>query len=609
MNLKNYSKQAFCLLVLLLLVSCSKSDEPNGGKSSSDEKASIVSMNLEGETEDSRAMNFLLNADGPVLKMTEEAMKSVAVISNSAGTKKYYVEITWNKTAGQNHLYVKNLDINTDVYGTPLAMNTTENWYIAGYVGGTFDKNNKRVSFNPNGSKLQAVTVGKEILKPVPVYFPWTKLEVKEAGGRIYVNTPKTGKITFRTMGLLMRVELKNTMDYVVRIKSITYQSNALDTGAGYYDLNALPTVGTTALPAWTAAAQEPKYIFVDENGTTTLVPEMNGKSTYGKYFLVWGVPKAKMPASPVTHVLANAVRVLNGKEQNVPKMTTLYIWGSTNVPKHGTRRILHTSVVRPKLALEYFGEGYVGTNPQAANPVHITNTYDQGIGKYTHSQISAANFMNANWFVPEVLDAHGLFKYVWKYLKFENQATPGPHHDDADVRVNGQIIKGRDSYWNGNPSIYALRFQNADKLQYSAWRYTLGPTIDPAGYNAKGIRIESVYLGPHYKGSFEDTRKSSFWTLHTADYVSRFYPPVVAQDLSNGTSRYFYPMTWVKGSISPYSRICWGWGLEYTSAFNGTFMSPGAFIDETKLPNIVYWDIKTSVIPVQKAGTPWANN
>lgn len=609
MNLKNYSEQAFCLLVLLLLVSCNKSDEPNGGKSSPDE-SSIVSMNLEGESEDSRAMNFLLNADGPVLKMTEEAMKSVAVISNSTGTKKYYVEITWNKTAGQNHLYVKNLDINTDVYGTPLAMNVTENWYIAGYVGGNFDKNNKRVSFNPNGSKLQAVTVGKELLKPVPVYFPWTKLEVKEAGGRIYVNTPKTGKITFRTMGLLMRVELKNTMDYVVRIKSITYQSNALDTGAGYYDLNALPTVGTTTLPAWTATAQEPKYTFVDENGTTTLVPEMNGKSTYGKYFLVWGVPKATMPASPVTHVLANAVRVLNGVEQNVPKMTTLYIWGSTNVPKHGTRRLLHTSVVRPKLALEYFGEGYVGTNPKAANPISNATTYSYDIGTYTYQEINTSGFLNPNWFVPEVIDAQGLFMDVDLYLKFENMTPAGPHHKDLNVRINGQIASYRDTYWNGAPSIYALRFQNADKLQYSAWRYTLGPTIDPAGYNAKGIRIESVYLGPHYKGSFEETRNNSFWTLHAVDYVSRFYPPMVAKGVSDNKAYSFYSMTWVRGTIGNYSRICWGWGVTMQlNTLNGTSMTPLVIVDKYQLPNIVYWDIKTSVIPVQKAGTPWANN
>lgn len=107
-----------------------------------------------------------------------------------------------------------------------------QNNYTKTILGGTFDKASKRVKFDPNGSNLRAVTVGKEILKPVPVYFPWTKLEVKEAGGRIYVNTPKIGKIIFRTIGLLMRVELKNTMDYVVRIKSITYQSNALDTGA-----------------------------------------------------------------------------------------------------------------------------------------------------------------------------------------------------------------------------------------------------------------------------------------------------------------------------------------------------------------------------------------
>lgn len=37
--------------------------------------------------------------------------------------------------------------------------------------------------------------------------------------------------------------------------------------------------------------------------------------------------------------------------------------------------------------------------------------------------------------------------------------------------------------------------------------------------------------------------------------------------------------------------------------------MTPLVIVDKYQLPNIVYWAIKTSVIPVQKSGTPWANN
>ncbi len=152
----------------------------------------------------------------------------------------------------------------------------------------------------------------------------------------------------------------------------------------------------------------------------------------------------------------------------------------------------------------------------------------------------------------------------VGEYLKFENQATSGPHHSEQSIRVNGQAKLYRDTYWNGGPTIYALRFQNTqntDKYQYSAFRYTL----EPGGsypYNIKGIRIEAVYLGPHYKGNLEDVRKSDFWNFHKTDYVSRFYPPVVAADASGSkTQRYFYPMTWVRESSGGYNHLCWGMG------------------------------------------------
>lgn len=200
----------------------------------------------------------------------------------------------------------------------------------------------------------------------------------------------------------------------------------------------------------------------------------------------------------------------------------------------------------------------------------------------------------------------------VGEYLKFENQATPGPHHSEQSIRVNGQAKLYRDTYWNGGPTIYALRFQNTqntDKYQYSAFRYTL----EPGGsypYNIKGICIEAVYLGPHYKGNLEDVRKSDFWNFHKTDYVSRFYPPVVATDASGSkTQGYFYPMTWVRESSGGYNHLCWGWGVSKDNLLNGVLMSPVAVIGRTKLPSHYYWDIKTSVIPVQRAGTLWVNN
>lgn len=616
--MRNFDKILFVLAVFLL-GACSKEGTPivSEGPSAKASDAVPITMSLEATVDEDqfKAIAFELGSTGPSLVMSEDNVNSVVVITNRSKSKVYYSEITWTKVVGKKTLsYAGPLTDLTS--GQPIRLSSGEEWFMMGYLGGTYDKVNKRVKYDPNiGSSLRALAQGDKVDKAVPIYFPWVQFTVNTRGDVL------NKSVRFMPLGLMMRIELKNNNTYDVRYKHLYFNSHVLSTGAGYYDLSAtnLPQIpnnpateiGTSA--TWTSeATTEPKYTLLANDGTALDVTVKAG-ATYDKNFLVWAMPHSSTDARTtkrsITHLLADAVRVVNGQEQATPKMTSVYIWGSTNMPIERKRVLLKTSLLRIKQPLEYFAYNYVSTTPLSSDPIASGST---NIGTFTYDQMSSGTFLGTSgtWRVPSVEEARALFHNMGEWLRFDTQMIKtsqtsdiGPHYDTANVRVNNETASYTDVYYNGS-SIYALRFLGNGQKYYSAWRYTY-PVKNP-------VQIECIYLGTHFKGDIDDVRQASFWdNLHNKDYISRTYNPVQVYD-TGGAYRYTYPSTWVKGSLSTdlgrgittFDRVAWVWGIPAESNHDaGWIMGPEVVIDSDawESGSIVYWNIKLPVIPMEQ--------
>lgn len=519
---------ALLALALLVLGSCSKSDvEPASVQQRENAnalgQATPFSLSLEGDLDsdlpqdddEARAFAFDVKPTGPELKMTEESIPSVAVIANADKSIVYYININWSKTPGRNHLYFKDVEVSTDLFGKPVNLTANQRWYIMGYLGGEFNRATQDVVYNPNGTGLTA-SGDQPTVKNVPVAFPWAELEVKHYGQKQLALAKE--KIRFRTLGMMMRLTLKNDFSSAVRVKSIKYQTNVLTTTAGRYKLNTgnLPATTATTLPSWVSdgnSTAEPTYGLANTDGTAV---DLAAGATSTQSFLVWGMPVATKPTAPMTHVIANVSRLNGATEETYPKMSTLYVWGSTNMPKERSRRKISALVEREKMALEYFAKDYAGPNRlNVLNQATAENTSSAGIPLFSYAEASKANALRTGWRVPYYKDARGLYivDLIGDNVQFTGSTTKTL--SDIDIRVNGVEKKYTDIFRNGS-TVYALRFDGDSRKIYSAWRYNFSV--------AGGATIEAVYLGPNYKGGINDIAQASFWTLHANDIIKRSY-------------------------------------------------------------------------------------
>lgn len=612
-------------LLALLTVACTGEHTPVGERPSptpeTTAEAVPISLSLEASLDEQAlgAMSFEVESTGPKMILPEKDIKSIVAIANKDKTKVYYAEIMWKKTKGINHLSYKGkiTDLET---GTELELDPSQEWYMMGYLGGNYDKSNKRVNFNPNSSTaLKAVSVGETLEMTVPIFFSWSPLNVTAQ------RYGENKNIAFRPLGVMMRVELTNENEYDVLFKSIIFDSYVLSTSAGYYDLNASTLPNVPSSPATTSASapwvsttnQEPNYTFANNSGSALKVIVKAG-NTYPRNFLVWGMPHESTDSRKrnITHLRAHAVRLETDREieRPTPKMEQVYIWGSTQMPQNGTRRLLKASLLRVKQPLEYFSTNYVSMSPTSngtGSPIAKSDNSD--IGLFAHDQIAQVEGLinGYGWHVPTPTEADGLFHAMNKWLRFD-KSNDGPHHNDVNVKVNGSTSLYRDTYYNYNHDIYGLRFQKSprddgsrhDLAQHqpkyiSAWKY--GYT---AGQNA---RIESVYLGKHYKGDIQDILQPSFWALHTPDYISRRYITKEIKDKVGPTIRYNLAATWSNGKVGTNERVAWAWGVPNASDYNGPYMTAMITLDKNKLEagETVYHDVLMPIIAVEYPGSP----
>lgn len=538
---KQKMKKRFASIMFLglaLLGSCSRdAQEPEAIQTSQhNQNAKPISLVLEGdldgdlneqgdnlvtENEEARAFAFEVASSGSRLKMTEENIPSVAIIANEAKTRAYYISINWSKTKDTNHLYYKDQELKTDLLGQTIDLDLGNKWYITGYLGGNFNPRNRRITYDPNGTTLQATSNNAPTVKNVPVFFPWTPLEVKHYGTSYQLALSGENKIRFKTLGMLMRITLRNDFSSSIRVKNLKYQTNALTTTSGYYDLsiNNLPSTNiTNTLPSWNSDRKaEPTYTLADAQGTALRNLDIAAGATYSSSFLVWAMPNSTRPNRPVTHVMAEVSRLNAASEETLPKMSSLYVWGSTNMPRERSRRRIVARIYREKMSLEYFAKTYVGHDGfnvanQAKESAFASGT---NIPLYTYTEATKTNAFMAGWRTPRYAEARGLYLVDINNPYILDFSGNGRHTTRGNIRVNGEDQSYTDIYQMGS-TIYALRFDGNNRKLYSAWRYTFN--------RDRGVTIEAVYLGPNYKGNIDDIRQTSFWTLHANDIVRRFY-------------------------------------------------------------------------------------
>ncbi len=562
-------------LSLCFLFSCSKGGQdvlPQESEMPLSTTSVAVDLSAELAESDLRALDITLKADGPTPELGKKlTFSSVCIIKNASGNKTYYVNIPWHNEEGGRYLTtglfltktIDNgaLDITLPDPSNP--SNPDNEWYMMGFLGGSYNHSTKRVSYNPNPDKLVGVALGETQSRDIPIGFGWTKLKILPNGPRSVLITTASGKsrprpsdtpdsskgIQFQILGSMLRLSLNNeninrgtTTEekgydahnaYAVRIKHITFESNVLTTSNGYYDLRQAPAVTNSDIMAYTPASGERVYTF---EGNAQGVDIASGKS-HDKQFLIWASPLATSGSvdKPVTHLVAEAKRLDGGAEQALPAMSRLYIWGSRGKIKHGSRHAVKTYIVRPKLALEYTATSYYDLD--------LGETFPKGegnvpLGLYSYERAKAI-VPPQGWILPMVTDVNG----AWMHTRitgfdtsFEKTGTPSNFDTKGGgrmaTRINGIYSNSYTGLHTatsaGARTIYAL-LNRGDKNSSNA------PTQTPASrvqyvvvrYKAstgQDIQIDAAYLGPNYVGDNLAPCSTSFFGQHATDLVQRSY-------------------------------------------------------------------------------------
>ncbi len=553
----------FALAGLLTLSACSKQEGPLNTETNTStlvdnrEKVSLA-LNLSGEArmifdgaqDKNRGITYSINEDAKgadIAPLTAKNLYSIAVISDEQGTETHTFYLEWNKSTEDGRYYVKEIGKN-DIDGKPIAkLDLNKEWFISGVLTTSKDKidvANRKINFTPNadispvnhdGTPSNKRSIGKnQIQNDIPLYFGWTKLIVPAINeGRDAISTIKRSQtlgapsIKIRPMGTLMRIKVRNNNDYAVRVKSLRVFSSVFATKDGAIDLKGYN---------YSQKAEEIKYVPVQttEDELHDMADfDLEPRQTYDHDFLVWGAPMKPITSGgttyftgrPFSQIILNVKRLEGGVEQERPKMDALYVWGSEyNNPKQSTRLRITANITRPMGVLEYFSDGY----------------WDGTTNGHSFTTAPEAYVLKNNLELYDMTDNE--FPSEYKALSYNDGRLLAPtwtvynRADFPNAETNSAVVGGststaiifpgepnptttKDSIQQINGVLYALRFDDgkeAGKRKHlSAWRY-----------NYANATIESVYLGPSFKGVFSDLLKDSFWRNHASDIVKRTYAP-----------------------------------------------------------------------------------
>lgn len=441
--------------------------------------------------------------------LEEKPLYSLCVIKPKTGanaSNTYYVKLTWQKKKGQNYFFVKEKSI-TETTGKTIKLAKGTRWHICGIL--TYNKDNVRatnVAFDPN--KTAGTALSGTIAKDIPLYFDWQDLGVDDVGAwRFNPENTAPAKITVKPLGVMLRVSVQNNAAFKMRLKTLKLQSNGLIAGAGYVGWSGGTDTPLNKHIREAYKANNPnarEEVFTLSNNV-----DVEAGRTYDKFFLVWVFPKDLRGATTekkYTKVMVSAKRLEGTTEKTYPKMNYLYgFWSTTNNLQAGKRHHLPVTLYRPKLPLEYL-TGYVAGNGFAEGDARwfLTSEYN--------------SFSRAGYRKPTAQDVRGIIG-VYTDVKFSGSAVVTK--DMGNFRIGSKTSFAGTytaTFKNGNP-VTALRFDDGEgqgkRLYYSLSQYKKDPN--------SGV-LSALYLGPNYKGSFEETITPAFLAAHDADIIKKRY-------------------------------------------------------------------------------------
>lgn len=498
----------------------------------------VEEVEFDAESEEGRNLTYTVQPSGNnkfksrLETLDEKPIHSLCVIAPKTGAtaaNTYYVHLTWQKKKGENYFFVKEKTLQERT-GKTINFDTTKSWQVCGIL--TYNKNNllaTEVKFNPNATAGQALTPQSDkVIKDIPLYFDWVDIEVNKVGGwRINPKNTTPAKIKVKPLGVMVRVSLTNNAAFKMRVKELRVLSNGLVSGAGKlgWKPNAVGDAKTTpqthritsAYTSDTESARENTY-------SLTGNIDIEAGRTYAKSFLLWAFPKDLRPKTnpnekKYTKVMVKAVRLDGTTEKAYPKMNHLYgFWSKTNNLQPGKRHHLPVTLYRPKLPLEYMtgyvaptGNGFVEGNARW----FLTNEYEA--------------FSRAGYRKLTVEDIRGIIG-LYDDVKFS-----GSNLVDKDMEENfhigGRTLPGtyKAYYKSGNPTS-SLRFDDAPtggkRLYYSLSQYKRESTY--------GV-LSALYLGPNYKGTFDETITPKFIADHDSDIVKKRYDQAISYVVTYG--------------------------------------------------------------------------
>lgn len=461
--------------------------------------------------------------------LEQKDLYSLCVIAPTTGmtdANTYYCKLTWKKTAGKNHFSVKVENLK-DINGK--AVNLSKgSWRICGYM--TYNNANitttasaKTVKYEPNKTFTTGIGTADKVIKDIPLYFSWVNLKVETSGtGTAAVVTDAaalakhSNQIKVKPMGSLVRVSLTNKSGFKMRVKSIRVETNGFVSGTGLAGWQTGAGVKPSIVPVQDAYTSTAGTNGGKEETTYTLGNiDIDAGATYGKSFVLWVMPVdlRENGGAKYTKVFAEAVRLDGTTEKKFPEMKNLYgYWSTTNNLEKSKRYHMGVTLYRPKTALEYLSPNYVNQNRNGFGTPAFWGTRNQA------SSISISGYRQL-----AAYDAWTIFGKI----------PPATDHKSGDIKFGGQtalktasnlsykvgetITSGyTDTFKNGAQVIYALRFDDGatKRSQYTAWKYVKG---NPGSF-------QCVYLGPNFKGTFDDIANDDFWSLHRDEIVSRSY-------------------------------------------------------------------------------------
>lgn len=384
-----------------------------------------------------------------------------------------------------------------------------EEWYIVGMIGGKFDEQTGRLSFDGKGYRFQryyigstfAMVNGKEVETKhyqdeldVPHITDWTKLDIKED----YFG--KTS-LLFKPRGVLMRHQFSSLILGNIVFRQATVTSDAY-TNVGYFDplaTNGEEIAGQAgSYPTWVTQQTQvhDTYIFRDALRNGALVQQtedvftQHGSKVMGASFarrspanfmLVWGMPTNK--ERPSLKVVTQLRESRYGSLTMVDRLT--YYRDNMKKLESGKSYRLHNEVTNDLMISRIYYE-QSAKGGEKADPEHSYN--------YSIVQLENTNY-----------DPIDLSRYA--LIRFDGSDTEGAFVPYAAGRQlakgdfrNAQVIPLTAIMGNGNPFTGLWANWSGAKGNYSGnWyrkiygepKMTLGPNktllIGAGGYIKSG--------------------------------------------------------------------------------------------------------------------------